>query len=143
MLTKAHGGGLVIVNLQSTQLDPHADVRIFSYVDDIMRMLMERLEIPIPTYDEAKDFIRMKQTLRFDRRTFVAVEPRPFDGSSRVKKPPKKRTSRKSPQKKRKQEDKAGDPNENHQTSQRLDGVVSDGADQSQEAPPRKKIKME
>ena len=41
-------GKLVIVSLSATKHDKKADLRIYAKVDDVLRGLMSRLEIPIP-----------------------------------------------------------------------------------------------
>ena len=48
-------GRLVICNLQPTKQDKKADLNIHTYVDDVMRMLMENLGLEIPEYDKSKD----------------------------------------------------------------------------------------
>lgn len=53
--TKKCGGRLVICNLQPTKHDEKADLLIHCYVDELMSMLMELLNIPIPEYDPRKD----------------------------------------------------------------------------------------
>lgn len=44
------GGKLVIINLQRTPLDRLAHLRIFARTDDVMRMVMAKLAIPIPPF---------------------------------------------------------------------------------------------
>eukprot|EP00753_Platysulcus_tardus_P019655 PLAT7394.1.p1 GENE.PLAT7394.1~~PLAT7394.1.p1 ORF type:complete len:441 (-),score=227.83 PLAT7394.1:90-1412(-) len=44
------GGRLVIVNLQSTPLDDDAALVIHAKCDDVMRALMEELELPLPEW---------------------------------------------------------------------------------------------
>ncbi|XP_023588887.1 NAD-dependent protein deacylase sirtuin-6 isoform X3 [Trichechus manatus latirostris] len=51
LATKRRGGRLVIVNLQPTKHDRHADLRIHGYVDDVMTQLMKHLGLEIPTWD--------------------------------------------------------------------------------------------
>ncbi|EDO32517.1 predicted protein, partial [Nematostella vectensis] len=50
VLTIKNGGKLVIVNLQRTKHDKKADLKINYYVDDVMKQLMENLELEIPQY---------------------------------------------------------------------------------------------
>ncbi|XP_063002981.1 NAD-dependent protein deacylase sirtuin-6 [Elgaria multicarinata webbii] len=50
LLTKKKGGKLVIVNLQRTKHDKHADLRLHGYVDDIMTTLMKHLGLEIPEW---------------------------------------------------------------------------------------------
>uniref|UniRef100_A0A8C9HIZ8 protein acetyllysine N-acetyltransferase n=1 Tax=Piliocolobus tephrosceles TaxID=591936 RepID=A0A8C9HIZ8_9PRIM len=51
LATKRRGGRLVIVNLQPTKHDRHADLRIHGYVDEVMTRLMKHLGLEIPTWD--------------------------------------------------------------------------------------------
>uniref|UniRef100_UPI00358FC5DD NAD-dependent protein deacylase sirtuin-6-like n=1 Tax=Myxine glutinosa TaxID=7769 RepID=UPI00358FC5DD len=51
LLTKRGGGKLVIVNLQPTNLDKHADIRIYSTIDTVMSKVMEHLQLPIPKWE--------------------------------------------------------------------------------------------
>lgn len=51
VVTKKKGGKLVIVNLQATKHDKHADLRIHGYVDDVMTRLMNHLQLEIPQWD--------------------------------------------------------------------------------------------
>ncbi|XP_030074898.1 NAD-dependent protein deacylase sirtuin-6 isoform X2 [Microcaecilia unicolor] len=50
LITKKKGGKLVIINLQVTKHDKHADLRIHGYVDDIMTRLMAALNLEIPEW---------------------------------------------------------------------------------------------
>ncbi|CAH2292273.1 NAD-dependent deacetylase sirtuin-6 [Pelobates cultripes] len=50
LLTKKKGGKLVIVNLQPTKHDRHADLLIHGYVDEVMKQLMQRLDLKIPMW---------------------------------------------------------------------------------------------
>lgn len=43
-------GKLAICNLQSTPLDRLTDLRVYSKTDDLMIRVMEKLDIPIPTF---------------------------------------------------------------------------------------------
>ncbi|XP_028672312.1 NAD-dependent protein deacetylase sirtuin-6 [Erpetoichthys calabaricus] len=51
LITKRKGGRLVIVNLQPTKHDKHADLRIFGYVDDVMTRLMKLLGMEIAKWE--------------------------------------------------------------------------------------------
>ncbi|XP_036874460.1 NAD-dependent protein deacylase sirtuin-6 isoform X3 [Manis javanica] len=51
LATKRRGGRLVIVNLQPTKHDRHADLRIHGYVDEVMTRLMKHLGVEIPAWD--------------------------------------------------------------------------------------------
>eukprot|EP00300_Choanocystis_sp_HF-7_P018550 c20072_g1_i1.p1 GENE.c20072_g1_i1~~c20072_g1_i1.p1 ORF type:complete len:560 (+),score=127.86 c20072_g1_i1:127-1806(+) len=48
---KGNGFGVVIVSLQQTQYDALASVRIFAKIDDVMRLLAQQLDLPLPTSD--------------------------------------------------------------------------------------------
>merc|ERR1740139_1508381 len=48
--TAAHGGKLVIVNLQKTPLTPKATLHIHATTDVVMESLMDRLQISIPGF---------------------------------------------------------------------------------------------
>ncbi|XP_077369208.1 NAD-dependent protein deacylase sirtuin-6 [Festucalex cinctus] len=51
LVTKRKGGKVVIVNLQPTKHDKHAHLRINGYVDDVMKQLMEHLDLDIPKWE--------------------------------------------------------------------------------------------
>ncbi|KAM9732115.1 NAD-dependent protein deacylase sirtuin-6 [Dama dama] len=51
LATKRRGGLLVIVNLQPTKHDRHADLRIHGYVDEVMTRLMKHLGLEIPAWN--------------------------------------------------------------------------------------------
>ncbi|XP_036410377.1 NAD-dependent protein deacetylase sirtuin-6 [Megalops cyprinoides] len=51
LVTKRKGGKLVIVNLQPTKHDKHADLRISGYVDEVMGQLMKLLGLEIPKWE--------------------------------------------------------------------------------------------
>lgn len=51
LATKRRGGQLVIVNLQPTKHDRHANLRIHGYVDEVMTRLMKHLGLEIPAWD--------------------------------------------------------------------------------------------
>uniref|UniRef100_F6ZW81 protein acetyllysine N-acetyltransferase n=2 Tax=Ciona intestinalis TaxID=7719 RepID=F6ZW81_CIOIN len=50
LLTKKNGGKVVIINLQQTKHDKKADLLIRGYADDIMRIVMNKLNILVPSY---------------------------------------------------------------------------------------------
>ncbi|XP_017487360.1 PREDICTED: NAD-dependent protein deacetylase Sirt6-like isoform X1 [Rhagoletis zephyria] len=52
---KKYGGKLIICNLQPTKHDKHADLRISTYVDDILEKVCKRLGVEIPVYDVSED----------------------------------------------------------------------------------------
>lgn len=47
---RKNGGKLVIVNLQKTPLDNIANLIIHARIQTVMKMLMEKLEVPIPEF---------------------------------------------------------------------------------------------
>ncbi|KAI1882957.1 hypothetical protein AGOR_G00240230 [Albula goreensis] len=51
LVTKRKGGKLVIVNLQPTKHDKHADLRISGYVDEVMGLLMKMLGLEVPQWE--------------------------------------------------------------------------------------------
>ncbi|XP_054595001.2 NAD-dependent protein deacylase sirtuin-6 isoform X2 [Nothobranchius furzeri] len=51
LLTKRKGGKVVIVNLQPTKHDKHAHLRIYGYVDEVMKQLMELMGLDIPKWE--------------------------------------------------------------------------------------------
>nr|XP_060620847.1 NAD-dependent protein deacetylase sirtuin-7 [Anolis sagrei ordinatus] len=50
-----HRPKLYIVNLQWTPKDDLAVLKLHGKCDDVMKLLMEELELPIPSYDRSKD----------------------------------------------------------------------------------------
>lgn len=54
---KIDKGKVVIVNLQKTVMDKKADLVIHDYVDDLMRRLVDILELKVNDYTEEKDLI--------------------------------------------------------------------------------------
>ncbi|XP_069042007.1 NAD-dependent protein deacylase sirtuin-6 [Lepisosteus oculatus] len=51
LITKRKGGRLVIVNLQPTKHDKHADLLIHGYVDEVMTQLMKHMGLEIPEWE--------------------------------------------------------------------------------------------
>ncbi|KAJ3443430.1 nad-dependent protein deacetylase sirtuin-(6/7) family member [Anaeramoeba flamelloides] len=49
---KKKTGKMVIVNLQKTPLDDYASIRIFAKTDDVCKLLMKELEIPVLSFKE-------------------------------------------------------------------------------------------
>ncbi|TVY82120.1 NAD-dependent protein deacetylase SRT1 [Lachnellula suecica] len=47
---KRKSAKLAICNLQTTEIDKHSSLRIYAKTDDLMIKVMEKLEIPIPTF---------------------------------------------------------------------------------------------
>ena len=50
MMTKQRKGKVVIINLQKTPVDEHADIVIHEQVDKVMELLMKKLNIPVPEF---------------------------------------------------------------------------------------------
>ncbi|KAK3731474.1 hypothetical protein QZH41_013653 [Actinostola sp. cb2023] len=50
LMTKKNGGKIVIVNLQKTKHDKKADLKINYFVDDVMKKVLESLNLTLPTY---------------------------------------------------------------------------------------------
>ena len=63
MLVKKRKGKVVIINLQKTPFDEHADIVIHESVDKVMELLMKQLSIPVP---EFRRTYRLKLTLQND-----------------------------------------------------------------------------
>lgn len=49
-----NGGKLVVINLQKTSIDNFAEFVIYARIQTVMAMLMEKLSIPIPTFEVRK-----------------------------------------------------------------------------------------
>ncbi|ESO05059.1 hypothetical protein HELRODRAFT_185545 [Helobdella robusta] len=52
LLTKKNGGRVALVNLQKTRIDNKCDLKIWAFVDDVMRRVCERLDVKILTWTE-------------------------------------------------------------------------------------------
>ncbi|CAL4123110.1 unnamed protein product, partial [Meganyctiphanes norvegica] len=74
--TKKRGGKFVIVNLQPTKQDRHADLIINTYVDDVMRRLLELLDIPLLQYRPEDDpmFITRHKLEKYFRENGLPVD---------------------------------------------------------------------
>lgn len=57
---KKTGGRIVICNLQPTKIDKSANLILRYYVDDVMKKVMDRLNIEIPPYSADRDPTRRK-----------------------------------------------------------------------------------
>ncbi|XP_032421641.1 NAD-dependent protein deacylase sirtuin-6 [Xiphophorus hellerii] len=83
LLTKRKGGKVVIVNLQPTKHDKHAHLRINGYVDDVMKQLMELLDLEIPKWEGPV----ICESSTFSPETTVDVKPpRGMSAKDKVKK---------------------------------------------------------
>lgn len=50
VVTPMMGGKLVVINLQKTPINPVADIVIHAKIEDVMNILMKKLNIPIPAF---------------------------------------------------------------------------------------------
>merc|ERR1719495_249762 len=64
-------GKLVICNLQPTKQDKKADLCIHTYVDDVLKMLMQRLDLDIPEYDPVFDPVKQVRNKLFPNGMFL------------------------------------------------------------------------
>jgi len=55
---KYQGGRLVICNLQPTKHFKKADLNIHTYVDDVMRLVMDKLDLKVRDYDPLSDPVK-------------------------------------------------------------------------------------
>ncbi|XP_052796814.1 NAD-dependent protein deacylase sirtuin-6-like [Mya arenaria] len=62
LITKRSGGRVVIVNLQPTKHDRKADLKICTYVDDVMRLVCQQLGVIVPEYDGPHVVLRSVHT---------------------------------------------------------------------------------
>lgn len=74
LLTKKNGGKLVIVNLQPTKHDKKGDLKISAYVDDVMKVLCEALDIKIPEYTGPSVFLTSVHTLKSEKNLQVSAD---------------------------------------------------------------------
>jgi hypothetical protein len=65
-MTVENGGKLCIVNLQVTEKDRAAEVRVFDYCDHFIEELAKGLGIEIPKYQADCDFVVQKKSLCFN-----------------------------------------------------------------------------
>ncbi|XP_045599555.2 NAD-dependent protein deacetylase Sirt6 [Procambarus clarkii] len=66
--TKKRGGKLVICNLQPTKQDRHADLIINTYVDNVMKRLLELLNIPKMEYNPDDDPMKLTERMLDEHR---------------------------------------------------------------------------
>ena len=59
-----------MVNLQKTPIDDHAALIIHGKIDDVMKLLMEKLEMPIPEFRRS---YRLKVSLSNDSKTLSVM----------------------------------------------------------------------
>jgi len=69
---KYHSNGkLVICNLQPTKHAKRADLNIHTYVDDIMTMLMGKLDLKIPEYNPDTDPVKLTRINQLPEQGFI------------------------------------------------------------------------
>jgi len=59
METRLNGGKFVLVNLQPTQFDKHANMRVYGSTDEFMKMVSDGLGVLVPDYDPKFDGRRL------------------------------------------------------------------------------------
>ncbi|XP_021355228.1 NAD-dependent protein deacetylase sirtuin-6-like isoform X2 [Mizuhopecten yessoensis] len=73
LLTRKKHGKLIIVNLQPTKHDRHADLRINTYVDDVMTQLCQILGVEIPEYEEPVINLGSIHTVKGEKKLNVLI----------------------------------------------------------------------
>ncbi|KAL5005362.1 hypothetical protein ScPMuIL_018818 [Solemya velum] len=81
-LTKRNGGKLVIVNLQPTKHDKKADLKIQTYVDDVMTELCQLLDIDIPQFTRPTVILKSIHSTGASRREIVIRDRRLLPSSN-------------------------------------------------------------
>jgi len=61
LVTLENGGKMVIINLQKTEKDLQATLKINGYCDDIMKTVMENIKLHVPLYEPRHDFVVNKE----------------------------------------------------------------------------------
>ncbi|XP_033750534.1 NAD-dependent protein deacetylase sirtuin-6-like [Pecten maximus] len=74
LLTRKNHGNLVIVNLQATKHDRHADLRIHTYVDDVMMKLCEIIGVEIPEYEQPTVNLESIHTVKGEKKWNVLIK---------------------------------------------------------------------
>lgn len=77
--TKKRGGKLVICNLQPTKQDRHADLIINTYVNDLMKRLLELMAVPLVAYSPKDDPLKITQQLLQNSRIIGRSEEDAFE----------------------------------------------------------------
>ena len=54
----------MIINLQNTDFDSEADLRIWGYADEVFEKLMDILGLDIPEYQPQVDFVQTEENSR-------------------------------------------------------------------------------
>lgn len=74
LLTRKNHGNLVIVNLQATKHDRHADLRIHTYVDDVMTQLCDLIGVEIPEYEGPTLNLQSVHTVKGEKKLNVFIK---------------------------------------------------------------------
>jgi len=74
LLTKKSGGQLVIVNLQPTKHDKKSDLKISTYVDQVLEKICESLRIEIPVFKKPSACISSLHTLSSEKKVHVCAD---------------------------------------------------------------------
>jgi hypothetical protein len=94
-------GKLVICNLQSTPLDSSADLRVFCKTDDLMKRVMEKLDLPIPEFILRRHLVIEMEKTKHDRHQLVVngvdVDGTPSTFIRSINIPAKRRVIRSEP----------------------------------------------
>ncbi|KAI0000604.1 NAD-dependent deacetylase sirtuin-7 [Xylariaceae sp. FL0662B] len=77
---KKRGAKLAICNLQSTPLDKLSDLRIYSRADDLMMRVMDKLDLPIPSFILRRRLL-VEMELTGDERHQLTVQGVDVDGT--------------------------------------------------------------
>ncbi|KAL4227500.1 NAD-dependent protein deacetylase sirtuin-6 [Mactra antiquata] len=78
LATKRNGGRIVIVNLQPTKHDKKANMKISTYVDFVMKLLCEYLNIRILDFDEPAILLKSVHTRAGEQELNVVVKDETF-----------------------------------------------------------------
>ncbi|KAH9518346.1 NAD-dependent protein deacetylase sirtuin-6 [Bulinus truncatus] len=74
LLTKKNGGKLVIINLQPTKHDKKADLKICAYVDEVMKLLCDALNVEIPHYTAPSVCLKSIHTLVSEKELSISAD---------------------------------------------------------------------
>ncbi|XP_060072217.1 NAD-dependent protein deacylase sirtuin-6-like [Ylistrum balloti] len=73
LLTRRKHGNLVIVNLQATKHDRHADLRIHTFVDEVMTQLCHIMGVEIPEYAGPVVNLESVHTVKGEKKLKVCI----------------------------------------------------------------------
>jgi len=74
--SKGSKGNLVICNLQNTPLDKHSSLRVYAKCDDLMKLVMEQLEVPVPPF-----ILKRRICTTVDNSSNLTISAVDFDGT--------------------------------------------------------------